>query len=84
MTEIVLLLVIASQSLFIYFANRDWKSERERLINAIISKSPQEFKELNTASVAQEPPQPVQELSPLSEVSDSDWHKAVLGANESN
>ena len=77
--ELTLLAVIAFLLGFIGWKDFNERKERSRLINAILARSPQEFKELETPPVP--PPAPL--LPPdavaLDEASQEVWEKAVLG-----
>lgn len=58
------------------------KKERDRLVNALLSRTPQEFKQLETPPAKEREavavsPQP--DLVSMDELSQEDWNKVVLG-----
>lgn len=61
---------------------KEAKKERERLVNAILAKSPKEFKELEeivTPHTAQDTVRPSQpEMISMEDMGQEDWENAVL------
>ena len=85
MTEIVLLLVIAVQLGFIYLQNLQFKEERNRLINAIVAKTPEDLINLNVVDKMKHEDvlEPVnQDMVPVEGLSDEEFSKYAVRGEE--
>lgn len=85
MTEIVLLFVILAQMGFIYFSQKQFREERAKMINAIISKTPEEFTNLEVIDKLKPEHQaePInRDMSPIESLSDEDFDKFVVKGGE--
>lgn len=78
MTEIVLTGVIIILSGLLVWKEKQAKEERTKFINAVLAKSPQEFKDLEFVSKLAPEPQIPPDLVPVEELTDSQWEKVVL------
>lgn len=80
MVEAILSIVILVLSGLLIWRESQSQKERTRLINAVIAKTPQQFKDLETPSINTQEPILPPDLVPQEELSQEQWEKAVTNA----
>jgi hypothetical protein len=81
MIEVSFLIIILALLAFIAYSHREHAKEREKLVNAVIAKTPEQYRDLQLASkVAQikpEPPMPL-DFIPENEMNDEEFQDKVV------